>query len=307
MEESEKAFKELISYSVKLDEIEYKDIRDLIKESLRHIPITTAKLHKNTPIDRVRINGKIKFFNKEDDLTYIKNKSVIEKRLLEFGRANKPHEPLFYGALESSLIKQNRLTAFLETSTLLRDTKSVCLEGQLFTLARWVTNKELIIAEIVFSDDALKNNPDTLKSFNNHFEQIKMHPMREFGLQQLQFFSNEFSKEAKSHHDYKICVAYSDLLLNDYGIAGITYPSVQSGYQGQNLVLRPDIVDKHLKLYSVSTHRMHKNQMESFLGNYFHTQNFGKDNSNFVWDLKECDEENIIKYYSEKAKNAKSE
>tara|TARA_R110000744_G_scaffold189332_1_gene308467 strand:- start:325 stop:1248 length:924 start_codon:yes stop_codon:yes gene_type:complete len=304
MEESEKAFKELISYSSKLDKIEYTDIRDLIKESVRHIPITTAKLYKNTPIDRARINGKTKFFNKEDDLTYIKDKNVIKKRLLEFGRANKPHEPLFYGALESSLIKQNRLTAFLETSTLLRDTKSVCLDGQLFTLSRWVTNEELIIAEMVFSDDALKSNPDTLKSFQNHFDQIKTHPMREFGLRQLQFFSNEFSKQVKSHHDYKIGVAYSDLLLNDYGIAGITYPSVQSGYQGQNIVLRTDIVDKHLDLYSVSTHRMHKNKMESLLGNYFHTKNFGKNNSSFAWDLKECDEEKIKKDYAEKVKNA---
>ena len=197
MEENEKAFNELLTYSSKLDKIEYTDLRDLIKESVKHIPITTAKLYKNTPVDRVRINGQTKFFTKEDDLTYIKDKSVIEKRLLEFGRANKPHEPLFYGALESSLIKENRLTAFLETSTLLRDTKAICLEGQLFTLARWVTNKELIIAEIVFSDEALKNNPDTLKSFQNHFEQLKTHPMREFGLRQLQFYSNEFSKKIK--------------------------------------------------------------------------------------------------------------
>lgn len=295
MTNQEKALNELISYRDKLDKIEYSDIRTLIKESIQQIPITTAKLHKNAPIDRVRLNKGKHFFTNQNDLTYIKDKDIIEKYLTEFGRANKPHQPLFYGALESSLIKHNRLTAIAETSELLRDTESICLEGQLVTLSRWITNEELIIAEIVFSDDALKSSPDTQKSFQNQFEQIKNHPLREIGLRQLQFFSNEFSRKTKSHHDYKISVAYSDLIMNDLGLAGITYPSVQSGYQGQNIVLRTDIVDKHLELYAVSTHRLHKNKMQSLISNYFHTQDFGEDNSDFKWNLNECDEKEIIK------------
>lgn len=295
MNEQEKALNELISYRDKLDKIEYSDIRTLIKESIQHIPITTAKLHKNADIDRVRLNRNKPFYTKQDDLNYIKDKDIIRDHLKEFGRANKPHQPLFYGALESSLIKQNRLTAITETSRLLRDTESICLDGQLVTLSRWKTNEELIIAEIVFSDEALKANPDTRQSFQNQFDQIKNHPLREIGLRQLQFFSNEFARKVNSHHDYKISVAYSDLIMNDLGLAGITYPSVQSGYQGQNIVLRPDIVDKHLDLYAVSTHRIHKNKMESLISNYFHTQEFGKDNSDFKWNLKECDEKELIK------------
>src|SRR5690606_8368157 len=105
---------------------------------------------------------------------------------------------------------------------------------------------------------------------------------------------NEFARKTNSHHDYKISVAYSDLLMNDYGIAGITYPSVKSAYQGQNLVLRTDIVDEYLELYAVSTHRIHKNKMQSSINNYFHTQNFGKDNADFKWNLDECDEKKLI-------------
>jgi hypothetical protein len=294
MTDQEKALNELISYRDKLEQIEYEDIRNLIKESIRFIPITTAKLHKNVAIDRVRLNKETPFFNKQEDLSYIKNEEIIEKYLTEFGRANKPHEPLFYGALESSLIQQNRLTAILETSDLIHDTESVCLEGELVTLSRWITKEELIIAEIVFSDDAIKTNPDTLTSFKNQFDQIKNHPLREIGLRQLQFFSNEFARKANTHHDYKISVAYSDLLMNDYGIAGITYPSVKSGYQGQNLVLRRDIVDDYLELYAVSTHRIHKNKMRSSINNYFHTRDFGENNSEFKWNPDECNEAELI-------------
>ncbi|MEX0997802.1 MAG: hypothetical protein WDZ45_12190 [Flavobacteriaceae bacterium] len=294
MTDQEKALNELISYRDRLEKIEYEDIRNLIKESLRYIPITTAKLHKNAAIDRVRINRATPFFKKANDLTYIKDENIIKKVLTEFGRANKPFEPLFYGALESSLIRQNRLTAILETSDLIHDTEASNLEGELVTLSRWILKEELIIAEIVFSDEALKVNPDTLTSFKNQFNQIKDHPLREIGLRQLQFFSNEFARKTNSHHDYKISVAYSDLLMNDYGIAGITYPSVKSGYQGQNLVLRTDIVDEYLELFAVSTHRIHKNKMESSINNYFHTQDFGKDNADFKWNLKECDEKKQI-------------
>lgn len=289
----EKALNELISYRNKLNSIEYDDVKILIEESIREIPIATAMLYRNAPIDRVRLNKKTLFFTKEDDLTYIKDEEVI-RNLTKFGRANRPHQPLFYGALESSLIRHNRLTAITETSKLLQDTESKCLRGELFTLSRWITNKELEVVEIVFSDEALKLNPDTQKSFKNQFEWVKDHPLRELHLRQLQLFSNEFSRKANSHHDYKISVAYSDLILNKAGFAGITYPSVQSGYQGQNIVLRTDIVDEYLALFSVSTHRLHKNKMQSLMSNYFHTQNFGRDNSNFQWNPNECNEERII-------------
>ena len=158
MKEQEIALNELISYRDKLDKIEYEDIKTLIKESLKQIPITTAKLQLGEYIDRVRINNSSKLFNSQKEISYITDENIIEKYLTEYGRANKPHEPLFYGALRSSKIQQNRLTAYLETSKLLRDNESINLEGELFTVSRWNVNSELEVAEMVFSDEALKNN-----------------------------------------------------------------------------------------------------------------------------------------------------
>lgn len=299
MSTQEKALNEIIAYRDRLDEIEYDDIKTLIKESISHIPIALAKLHKGAAIDRMRLNKDIPFFTSQNELSYITDEEVIAKYLTEYGRANKPHQPLFYGALTSEKIKENRMTAYSETSTLIRDTESVNLEGELFTLSRWRTNQELIVPEIVFSEDAIMANPQTAASFQKYYKDLMQEPMRELALRQLQLFSQEFARKARSHNDYKIAVAYADLLMTEGNYPGILYPSVQTGYQGQNLVLRPDIVDKHLALTNVSTHRVHKNKMQSTMANYYHTTNFGENNSNFVWDLNECDEPSLIRMWSE--------
>ena len=299
MSEQEKALNEIIAYRDRLNEIDYKDIKTLIKESIRHVPVALAKLHKNATIDRARLNNGTPFFTSQNDLSYITDKEVIEKYLTEFGRANKPHQPLFYGALTSEKIEHNRMTAYSETSTLLRDTESENFDGELFTLSRWITNEELIVPEIVFSEEAIAANPQTAASFQMHYQWLMKEPMRELALKQLQLFSQEFARKARSHHDYKISVAYADLLMSEGNHPGVLFPSVQTGYQGQNIVLRPDIVDKHLVLTNVSTHRVHKNKMQSVMTNYYHTINFGEINSKFVWTLDECDEPRLINLWSE--------
>jgi len=300
MSTQEKALNEIIAYRDRLDEIEYEDIKVLIAESIRHVPVALAKLKKHVAIDRVRLNKDIPFFKTQKELTYITDEEVISKYLTEFGRANKPHQALFYGALTSDKIQENRMTAYAETSTLICDTELVNLEGELFTLSRWITNQELIVPEIVFSEEAIVANPQTAASFQMHLKALMEEPMRELALRQLQLFSQEFARKARSHHDYKIAVAYADLLMTQGNHPGILYPSVKTGFQGQNLVLRPDIVDKHLILSNVSTHRLHKNKMSSIMANYYHTTEFGENNSNFVWNLNECDEISLIKMWTER-------
>jgi hypothetical protein len=300
MTEQEKALNELISYRDKLDRIEYEDIKSLIKTSIRQIPICLARLRKGAHIDRVRLNRDTQFFTSQNELSYITDPMVIREYMTEFGRANKPHQPLFYGALESSKIKHNRITAYMETSAIILDTEAVLLEGELFTLSRWQTNEELFIPEVVFSDEAIKNNPDTSASFQKQYEFLREEPLREITLRQLQLFSEEFARKKNSHHEYKISTAYADILMNEGNYPGILYPSVQSGYQGQNIVLKPDVVDNFLELTNISTHRVHKNKMKSLMGNYYHTTDFGENNAAFAWNLDECDEKALIEMWSKR-------
>jgi len=288
--EQEVAFKKLIEFSKDLENVEYDKIKNIISKSIRQVPIATAFLRKGWYVDRVRMNKGDELFRKEDDISYIKDQFVMDNYLTNFGRANKPHEVMFYGAVKSSEISQPRATAIMETCPLLKDRDSVNVEGELLTVSRWRVLEDILLAEIVFDDEAIAKNPDTRQAFNHHMEQIADHPLRELGLRQIQFFSREFAKLVDKHWDYKISVAYTDLILNDkkpsangFPIEGIAYPSVPSGYKGQNVVLRPDVVDRKLKLELVSTQMAHKNKLHFFVNNHKFVDDFGYKNSDFKW------------------------
>lgn len=282
-EEALKALNDLKKLSNNLETVDYSHIIDLIANSIRFVPITLAKLHKGTFIDRVRMNKSDALFTKEADISYIKNKNVIDNCLTEFGRANKPHEVMFYGAIESTQIDNQGVTALVETCDFIKDINSVCIKGQLFTISRWEVLEELTIAEMVFSDNALSVNPDTQKAFSFHNEKFKEHPMRELALLQLQFFCNQYARQIGTHEDYKISVAYTQLQLSKLDLAGITYPSVAAEYKGQNIVLKPKIVDEFLKLKGVCTKILYKNGSKSFAANHKCVSNIDADTSSFTW------------------------
>ncbi|WP_339686632.1 hypothetical protein [uncultured Nonlabens sp.] len=86
MTEQEKALTKLISYRDRLEEIEYEDIKTLSRESIRFIPITTAKLYKGESIDRERLNGETDFFKSQEEILHINDQHVIDNYLTEFVR-----------------------------------------------------------------------------------------------------------------------------------------------------------------------------------------------------------------------------
>lgn len=289
-EQQEKAFKQLVEFSKDLENVDYEEIKNIISKSIRQVPIATAFLRKGCFVDRVRVNKGNQLFTNENEISYIKDQYVIDNYLTQFGRANKPHQVMFYGAVESSEIWQPRATAIFETSQILKDKEAVNIEGELLTVSRWKVLEDILLVEIVFDDDAIAKNPDTRAAFKHHMKQIVHHSLRELGLRQIQFFSREFAKKVENHWEYKISVAYTELILHDkkpsingYPIEGIAYPSVPSDYKGQNVVLRPDVVDTKLELELVSTHIVHKNQLKSFVNNHKYVTDFGEDNSSFTW------------------------
>lgn len=289
-QDQEVAFQKLIEYSKNLENTSYDQIAEIIKRSIRQVPVATGILKKGACIDRVRVNDNDVLFSREEDISYIKDQVIIDNYLTSFGRANKPHQVMFYGALESTKIPQQRATAIFETSRVLKKKDSINLQGELVTVSRWRVLEDIVVIEIVFCDKAIVSNPDTQKAFEYHMKKLQFHPLRELGLRQIQFFSKEFAKQVDHDWDYKISVAYTNLILHDHEvtiegrkISGIAYPSVPSNYFGQNIVLRPDVVDSSLELESVSTHLVHKNKLKSFVNNHKYVVDFGENNSNFVW------------------------
>ncbi len=270
-----KAFKKLQEYSKSLEEVEYEELIELLRNSIRKIPVPLAKLHPKSFIERARQNNGVPLFKSIEDLGYIKNKEII-KKLSKFGRANKPHEVLFYAAIQTSKIVKARTTAIAETSRLFLDNNSIQMEGELFTVSRWRNKTELIIAEVVFAEEAIKNNEDIKASYCKQKEIAKKlkDVDSEFFEDFLIFISNEYARIAESHNDYKISTAYTELVLSNGDFQGITYPSVQTDYIGANLVLPTIVVDEFLYPEVAATFLLYKNRMKMTISNggYYATE-----------------------------------
>lgn len=265
------AFEKLKEYSENLDSISYEEVYDLLKNGIKFIPLPIAKVWINSNIDRVRQNKEKTLFKHIDELGYIKDKYVIDNVLTSFGRANNPHQVMFYGALKTKLIDKPRLTAIAETSHIFRVPGTDCIDGEHYTLSRWETQKELLVVEVVFSEYALKNNPDIVKSFENQKKKLQALNLEQkeidFHLEFLKFISQEFAKKVTNPEEYKISAAYTNLALLHSDVSGITYPSVQTEYFGVNIALTPEAVEKYVKPVICSTLIVYKKGMKSLIAN----------------------------------------
>jgi hypothetical protein len=271
-----KALDRLVTLSPILEHVPYEEIVAIMKESIVKIPIPVAKLKADTFIDRARKNiGETLFSDVHDNLSYIKDPHFIANLLTDYGRANKPHQAMFYGAIESTLIDAQRITAIAETSELFRNRNGVSYDGELYTISRWKNNSELNLAEIVFAQKAIDTNPDIKRAFEKQTEFAKQLGTPDIGFYQdfLIFISEEFAREPKTNNDYKIANAYAELVSSKADIHGIAYPSVATGFFGQNVVFPPAVVDQYLTIEVLATQRLYKDRMNMILVNHKNCEN----------------------------------
>lgn len=271
--------------STRLDKVEYDDIVDILKYSIKRIPIPLAKLKANTNIDRVRKNIGEDLFQNVDQLSYIKDQKIIDNYLTEFGRANKPHQVMFYGAVETTNLPHQRVTAIAETSQLLQNPEGVNLNGEFYTVSRWTNKEELSLAEVVFSSEAIKINPDIKRAFEMQTEFAKQAGQDdlEFYTDFLVFISDQFARPKQTHNDYKISTAYTNLVLTRPQVQGIAFPSVQTQYIGVNVAFEPKIVDDFFSVKVLSTERLYKNKMKTYLANHKNCLDPNVCYKNIVW------------------------
>jgi len=127
----ENAFIQLKDKATKLATTSYEEILQLF-QMIGNIPIPLARLAPGTDIERARPNDRNNLFTRVSELSYITDKAIIENRMTEYGRANKPHQPVFYGSIQSSQIYHPRVTAIAEVSALFQDPTAVNIEGELY-------------------------------------------------------------------------------------------------------------------------------------------------------------------------------
>ncbi|TQO37034.1 hypothetical protein GQ41_1625 [Arenibacter algicola] len=252
--------------------------------TLQFVPFVTAILKKGHSIERARINKPNEIFTTESQISYRTDYPNIKS----YGRANVPHFSLFYGAFETEVIKHPRFVNLLETSEIFRNLEKNEAKNADFimTVGKWIIKEDIEVVEIVFDENSIKNSADIKRSYEFHLEKLtKEHPehTEQFELI-LKFFSNQFAKkEINSHFDYMVSAAYTDMAINWRGQQGLTYPSVKTDYQGQNVVLTPYAVDKYLELEITAMYRVQKNGKQSIISPLKHCTDFGPLNTNFKW------------------------
>ncbi len=259
-------------------------------ESLSNTDVT---LVKNANIFRVRINNDGEVFTRENQISYISDRNVLNK-LTEFGRANKPNQSVFYGTIDIKhpTIKDSSIhAAHFEATSLLKklideitpNTKENFEE--IFTVGRWRVLEDIELIEMVFGDNAIKNSAHIRKSYENQRERFKKFLVEE----QLKFFSNEFGRDDISKgesYKYKISAGFANCIWNhnDIKVKGIIYPSVAARYKSLNVALLPHEVDKHLKLEGVimiKCERTHDNEYQ--FTPLKSVKNLGKGDIDFQW------------------------
>ncbi len=267
--------------------LEYADFNmiQLAIAELRDKFLPIAILKKGFAVDRVRINRPGEIFNGIDAVNYITDKAVLDQHA-DFGRANLRKEAMFYGSVETPQIRLPRYTAWRETTAIF-DTQPLPDElHETFTLSRWRVKETFEIVEMIFSDEALIKSDYTKASLEHQTKGIADLRLEQHYRDQGRFFSNEFARnDCKGKpSNYKISAAYANYVLTNLGFLGITFPSVQSEYQGQNIVLRPEAVDKYLELEKVAMFKFDREKGQNLpLDSIKLANELGDDKMNFQW------------------------
>jgi hypothetical protein len=251
--------------------------------------VPTAIIKKGAYIDRVRVHKALTdMFYNEHDVSYIHDPEIISK-YVTYGRANREKQPVFYGAIESPEIKQPRVVAYFETSPVLKELDHYDNVTELFTVSRWRVLENIEVIEMIFSDEALKVSKYAQMSLDNQLKNYKDLDLANEYEEQGKFFSNEFARSdvrPGQDYKYKITSAYANYIWEHTPFKGITYPSVQSRYFGQNVALLPEIVDSHLKLEApVGIFKFERISGENQPVDCTHiAMDLGDHNSAFVWN-----------------------
>lgn len=158
---------------------------------------------------------------------------------------------------------------------------------EVFTLSRWRILKNIEILEIIFNDEAFIVNEYNRLSLLNQAKNYKYLDLADHYENQGKFFSNEFARndvEKGEFHKYKITAAYSNYIWRNTHLKGITYPSVPSGYLGQNVALLPEVIDKYLRLESVTMFKFQrKNKVNIPIDSFKMATDLGANCMDFQW------------------------
>lgn len=259
---------ELSIFNSKLIGVPYENLLNTLNIAFPEIPIVGRKFSNSQSFfkqkeyqpknvifrARPNLNNIDVPYNFVSEISYIPYKE--SSKIKKWGRVNKPKQSMFYGAL-------NLQTACHEMAAALNCFNE--FNEYYLTVGVWEFTTPLLLAEIPQSEynidklyDILKHRFDIIKKpdFSEEHQMILNILDNAVAYEVLQYFSQGFTmfdEENIGEDIYKISNYYADRIFNkikDYQIDttfdGIIYPSRTNCYLEQNLVLKPDVVDKNL-------------------------------------------------------------
>ncbi len=261
-----------------LAKISHQKIIRLIKREGIQVPVLTALVKAGAIIERGRVCNQGTVFPSEFDISY----RLDIGNIMKYGRANRPFQSMFYGAMPSVVLNHPTQTLFEE---LVGQFEESLKEGfkTTMTVGRWIVKKDMEVADICYGQEYLnvKENAERFEHWRNELPKTEIDSPDNQEL--LRLFSTEFSKSLVINHaNYKISSVYTDLALGE-GLAGISYPSVRTDYNSRNIALTPSAVDEYLELTEagVFEYEFHNGKAEARQTKY--SNDLGFMNSKFNW------------------------
>ncbi|WKX76687.1 hypothetical protein [Zobellia laminariae] len=200
-------FEVLKQISKNLEHTSYEDILRLLEE-LEISYIMTFNIPKGTLISRIRPSER-KPYCKESQISYNPNPE-------NYGRANKPNEPIFYGSIQGPGMLNSLDTNVWEWLNILNSKPLNKIDFPLsFTSGFWEIQSDLPTIPIIYNNVSKEKT----KLFDSLLENYEKHSgVTELSSKIIEFLANEYSKvDINSPNDYKLTAAFSELIRTRIG------------------------------------------------------------------------------------------
>ncbi len=221
------------------------------------IPFAVYRKKPGNVVFRCRQNFNGEVFKKDKQISYPPKEHIIK-----YGRANFPHESVFYGCIPSQVKEDEGIidaynACILETDKeLLSDVRGDFRTT--YTVGKWDTSEsQSNFAYLPFSHKAFLKNA-MIRDIANLFQQsaLQHYPKKEIDeviIPFQKYTSLKFSGSKTSKNDYILTNAFKNALLNYHNLHGekldgIIYSSSMTHCAAINVVLTSEFADKFLRL-----------------------------------------------------------
>lgn len=266
--------------SLDLANVTDSEVISLLRE-VGNIAVMSVTIHPGSFILRGRPDSVYVNRNHEDQITYIKDPTIIP----QYNRASLKGRSMFYGTTTTEDENYCQAMTIAEITSLYgTHTEDGKDYEEYITMGKWRVESDINLAVIAHHEDFHKNNEKLKNLHTDYLGFIKQFPERKNDFKAIaQYLSYEFAKEVKSdeRYNYKISGAFGELATSK-GLHGVMYPTAKDAGKGFNVAITPDCVNNNMKLEKVASWRIRKRVKEVLITPFLFADQF-KENGEFIW------------------------